>query len=82
MTEPQHVRQALAYAAWLDYHGLESVSQWVGTAASDLPFNSLEQLVADHGSHDRAPYADARAGPHSARTSGHVGVAFDTARAP
>jgi len=23
MTEPQRVRQALAYAAWLDYHGLE-----------------------------------------------------------
>jgi hypothetical protein len=23
MAEPQRVRQALAYAAWLDYHGLE-----------------------------------------------------------
>jgi hypothetical protein len=23
MTEPQRVRQALAYAAWLAYHGLE-----------------------------------------------------------
>jgi hypothetical protein len=23
MTEPQRVRQGLAYAAWLDYHGLE-----------------------------------------------------------
>ena len=23
MTEPQRVRQALAYAAWLGYHGLE-----------------------------------------------------------
>ena len=23
MTEPQRVRQALAYAAWLSYHGLE-----------------------------------------------------------
>ena len=23
MTEPQRVRQALAYVAWLDYHGLE-----------------------------------------------------------
>ena len=23
MTEPQKVRQALAYAAWLSYHGLE-----------------------------------------------------------
>ena len=23
MTEPQRVRQALAYAAWLDHHGLE-----------------------------------------------------------
>jgi hypothetical protein len=23
MTEPQRIRQALAYAAWLDHHGLE-----------------------------------------------------------
>jgi hypothetical protein len=23
MTEPQRIRQALAYAAWLGYHGLE-----------------------------------------------------------
>lgn len=33
----------------LDYHGLESISQWVGSEPSHLPFNSLEQLVADHG---------------------------------
>jgi glutaminase len=38
----------------LDYHGPESVLQWVGTAPSDLPFNSLEQLMADRG-HPRNP---------------------------
>jgi glutaminase len=33
----------------LSYHGLETISQWVGDKPSDLPFNSLEQLVADQG---------------------------------
>ncbi len=33
----------------LDYHGQEAVSQWVGREPSNLPFNSLQQLLADHG---------------------------------
>lgn len=33
----------------LQYHGIEAVSQWVGTEPSDLSFNSLKQLVLDHG---------------------------------
>jgi glutaminase len=28
---------------------MEAVLQWVGSEPSELPFNSLEQLVADHG---------------------------------
>jgi hypothetical protein len=39
MTEPQRVRQALAYAAWLDHHGLEIdldtvLAMWEATEVS------------------------------------------------
>ncbi|WP_026082361.1 glutaminase A [Mastigocladopsis repens] len=33
----------------LEQVGAETVFQWVGVEPSDAPFNSLEQLVADHG---------------------------------
>ncbi|BCL36273.1 glutaminase [Nostoc sp. MS1] len=33
----------------LEHLGAEQVLQWVGVEASDAPFNSLEQLVADKG---------------------------------
>ncbi|MGH7999043.1 MAG: glutaminase [Brasilonema sp.] len=33
----------------LEQVGAETVFQWVGIEPSDAPFNSLEQLVADHG---------------------------------
>ncbi len=33
----------------LEQFGAETVFQWVGVEPSDAPFNSLEQLIADHG---------------------------------
>lgn len=33
----------------LEQVGAETVFQWVGVEPSDAPFNSLEQLIADHG---------------------------------
>lgn len=33
----------------LHHNGVETVLQWVGMQPSDLPFNSLEQLIADRG---------------------------------
>lgn len=38
----------------LHHYGAESVLRWVGMQPSDLPFNSLEQLIADRG-HPRNP---------------------------
>ncbi|MEH2310542.1 MAG: glutaminase A [Nostoc sp.] len=33
----------------LEHFGAETVFGWVGVEPSDAPFNSLEQLIADHG---------------------------------
>ncbi|MCC5613576.1 glutaminase A [Nostoc sp. CHAB 5836] len=38
----------------LEHFGAETVFGWVGVEASDAPFNSLEQLIADRG-HPRNP---------------------------
>ncbi|MEH2268596.1 MAG: glutaminase A [Nostoc sp.] len=38
----------------LEHFGAETVFKWVGVEPSDAPFNSLEQLVSDHG-HPRNP---------------------------